>query len=204
MSIFWFGLGQYAAWHVRIAGYIELLDELGDDVRIGIVVSASHDEVVTPHHAPATDKKHIDPRLIATLFTSDDIHILLPDTHDLLVFVNDLHRIQTVSQGGSTLKLEVFRRFTHRILQFNHDLVGIALQERNDLINDPVILRFVGIAGARRHTPLDVVFQAGTLLFTRDFHRARSVWKQLFEQVKSGSHRVSRRIRAEITSLVAF
>ena len=122
-----------------------------------------HDEVIAPHHAAAADEEDIDPRLIAAFLASDDIHIFLPNADDLLVLVDDLHCVEAVAKCCGTLELEVLGSFGHRLLKLDDDLVGVALQECDDLFDDFVVFLLVGVAGARSHTALDVVLEAGTL-----------------------------------------
>ena len=147
----------------RIALCIILLDERGK--HLGRVALGDVEErVFLILQRAAAVMQHADTRAGLSLHKGDNIQFRERTRDNVLSGAQLLDGTQTVAQDGGTLELQFLGGFVHLLGQFTLELFCVALEQRDRLFDQRVILLRTDLAGARRAAAAKVQIQARPVL----------------------------------------
>ena len=127
--------------HVR-RGFVELLDEAGHDVGVGLVLRAVEGEVVDADHLGAAHEEDLDDRFARLAAgQAEDVLVGALGAGDRLALGHSLDRLELIADARGALVLHR-RRSACAIWRFSvaHDLVRPPFEEEDDLLDDLVVL----------------------------------------------------------------
>ena len=117
-------------------------------------------EALAPDDATLADVEDLDGGLELVVGETDDVDVLAALGHHLLLLDRPLHGGEAVAIAGRLLVLQFRRGVLHLPLQAGDDLVGVAIEELAELVDEGVVARLVDLADARARALLDVEQQA--------------------------------------------
>ena len=160
-------LEEYPARDVWVGG-VELLEEGGYDLGGFVAFGAVHEEVLAPDQLSLPYEERLDPGVASALGECDDVYVLVGEAQHLLALVHLFDGDYLVSEDGGTLEFVVFGRLLHAGADALYDLVGLALEEQRDLVNNLVVALPVHLADAGGYAAVDVVVEAGAVVVAGD------------------------------------
>ena len=170
----------------RIALCIILLDERGK--HLGRVTLGDVEErVFLILQRAAAVMQHADTRAGLSLHKGDNIQFRERTRDNMLPGAQLLDGTQTVAQNGGTLELQFLGGFVHLLGQLTLEFFCVALEQRDRLFDQRVILLRTDLAGARRAAAAKVQIQARTVLADVPRKGTRTAF-----QVQRFSNRINR------------
>ena len=147
----------------RIALRVILLDERGK--HLGRVALGDVEERVflILQRADAV-MQHADARAGLSLHKGDNVQLCERTGNHMLLGAQLLDSTQAVTQDGGTLKLQFLGGFVHLLGEFTLELFCVALEQRDRLFDQRVILLWTDLAGAWRTAAAEVQIQARPVL----------------------------------------
>jgi hypothetical protein len=111
---------------------------------------------------------------------------------------------ELVAELGGALEFEPLGGFLHLAAEAAEDIIGAALEEEDDLLDDFVVLLFGAIGGAGGDAALDVVIEAGARVAAGDFFGTGAPGEELFGEVEGGTDGAGAGIGAEVAGAIVF
>ena len=147
----------------RIALRVILLDERGK--YLGRVALGDVEErVFLILQRAGAVMQHADARAGLSLHKGDNVQLRERTRDNVLLGPQLLDGPQTVTQDGGTLKLQFLGGFVHLLGEFTLELFCVALEQRDRLFDQRVILLRTDLAGAWRTAAAEVQIQARPVL----------------------------------------
>ena len=107
------------------------------------------DETLAPDHAALAHEEDLHRGLELVVGDADHVDVLVAVAHDLLFLDGPAHTGQPVAQAGRLFELHAVRRGEHLLLETLDDLVGVAVEERQQLVDQHLV---GGMVRSRRRT----------------------------------------------------
>ena len=139
----------------RLVG-IQAFQDLVDQLMRVCVFDLVDDEPLSTHHATLAHEEHLHRGLELVIGKADHVEVLVALGDDLLLFDRAAHTREPVAQSRRELELEVLRGIAHALVERLDHLVGVAVEEREQIDDEPVVAHMVDLADARSGALLDV------------------------------------------------
>ena len=125
------------------------------------VLHQVEDEALAAHHPAPAHEEDLDRHLQLVTRHPDDIEVLRLLGDDRLLLDGLAHAGQAVAQAGRPLVLLDVGRLPHLLVELVDDRLGVAVEELDQVLDQPFVLGLVDLAHARSLALLDVKEQAG-------------------------------------------
>ena len=124
------------------------------------VLRPVHHEALAPHHPSPSYVEHLGRRLQLVARQADDIEVLMAGGHHLLLLQHPQHAGEPVAQAGRRLELEGLGGVSHLLPESGDHLVGVAVQEPQQIAHDSGVVLGCDLPDARATALLDVEEEA--------------------------------------------
>ena len=182
---------------------VELLDELGHDLRVRRVLRALQDEVLAADQFAAADEEDLHAGFAVGARHGQHIRIeVVGGKHDLLSLDDGLHRLELIAQGAGLLEAHFVRGLLHRGLQARHNGVAAPAQECHQVGDHLPIAGLIDRPDAGRRAELDVVVQTGSFVLAGDDPIAGQIRENASEGIQGLVDGPGRRVGAEVSRAV--
>ena len=152
----------------------------------------------------ATVVQHADARAGLSLHKGDGVQLGERTGYNVLLGTQFLDGAQAVAQDGCTLKLQFLGGFVHLLGQFAFQLLCVALEQRDRLVDQRVILLRTDLARARRTAAAEVQIQARSVLADVPWKGTRTAFEvQGFaDRINRSASGSAAHVRAEVACTV--
>ncbi len=186
---------------------VELLQQAVDQLARVERLDLVDDEPLATDDPSLADVEHLHRRFEVVLGEPDDVEVLVLLGDHLLLGDCPLDRSEPVAQTGGLLELELLRRRPHVVAEAVDHLVGVALEELAQLLDELAVRHLVDLADARSGALLDVEQQARPaepVVLVELARRAGPDREGSQQQVERVADRVGVRVRPEVTNALAL
>ena len=190
-------LGHAERGLLGIETFEHSIDQLGRRQVLGLV----EHEPLAPHHPTLAHVEDLDGGFEVVAREPDDIEILALVADHLLLLDRPLHAGQPVAQTRRPLELQRVGRFGHLPLELLHDGVGVAVEELDQFVDEPLVLLGGDLADTWPRALLDVEQQARpaqALMAPELVVRARTDREGPQQQIEGFANGVGVAVRAEV------
>ena len=194
-------LEQYAGRHVRV-GVVELLYEGAENLGGPVLGGTRHDELIAPDEFALAHEEDLHHRFSQPGRDGEHVHVLIGEVEHLLALVNALYCPELVAEGRGALELLGLGGLVHAGADGLCDLVGLALQEHDHLVDHVGVLAAVHRADARPDAAVYVVVETGARVVAGYRLGAGPVGEELLQERQGAAYAVGAGEGAEVARAV--
>ena len=186
---------------------VHRLDDAVDQLARRQLLDLVEDEPLAADNPPPAHVEHLHRRLQFVFGDADHIEVLTAIGHHLLLLDRLAYREQPVAKARSPLEFQVRRSLAHIGFEPVDDLVGVAVEEADQVVDQLLVCRRLDLADTRTGALLDVEQQTGapeTFVLRELGRAARADRKRPQQEVEGVANGVGVGIRAEIAGSLAL
>ena len=187
--------------HVLCA-FVKLEEEVAEHGAIVLAIHALKDECVPANHLRAAHEENLHAGLVARPRHAKHINILLTRGRNHLAFDCSFDGAKLIAHHGGAFERQRLRRLLHLLAQAAQDVIRLAFEEEDDILDHLGIFVRRTEARAGGDAALDVVVEAGAGIVARNLLRARAPGKELLHEVERGPYGACAGIRTEVAGTV--